>query len=212
MLKKSALILQNLQIDYCPGGAVEVLDGDLIVAKANELMDKFGHIIAAIDWHPANHISFAGNHLWRKIGQTMSIDGLDQTLMPFHCVTDSFGAHLYPALQKEKITHTIPQGIEVNIDNYSAFFDADKRRDTGLGDYLAAKGIEQVFVMGLGLEEGIKHTVLDALALDFKVVVIQDAIGGWEESAKKKARKEMEKAGAIFVNMDRIIAIGQDVQ
>ena len=207
MLKKSALILQNLQIDYCPGGAVEVLDGDLIVAKANELMDQFDHIIAAIDWHPATHISFAGNHLWRKIGQTMSIDGLDQELMPFHCVTDSFGAHLYPALQKEKITHTIPQGIEVNIDNYSAFFDADKRRDTGLVDYLEAKGIEQLFVMGLGLEEGIKYTVLDALGLDFKVVVITDACGGWEEKEIKKAWKEMEKAGAILVNTDRVMRI-----
>lgn len=210
MLKKSALILQNLQIDYCPGGAIEVADGDLIVAKANELMDQFDHVIAAIDWHPANHISFAGNHLWRKIGQTMSIDGLDQKLMAFHCVTDSFGAHLYPTLQKEKITHRIQQGIEVNIDNYSAFFDADKRRDTGLGAYLDSLKIKQIFVAGLSLEEGVKHTVLDALALDFKVIVIQDATGGWEENTMKKARKEMEKAGAIFVNMDRVMAIGQD--
>ncbi len=207
MLKKSAVILQNLQIDYCPGGAVEVPDGDIIVTKANELMDKFEHVIAVIDWHPATHISFAGNHLWRKIGQTMSIDGLDQKLSPFHCVVDSFGAHLYPSLKKEKITHAIQQGTETSIDDYSAFFDADKRRNTGLGEYLIAKKIEQVFIMGLGLEEGVKYTALDALALDFKVVVITDACGGWEETAIKKTWKELEKAGAILVNMDRVMAI-----
>jgi len=207
MLKNSALILQNLQIDYCPGGAVEVPDGDLIIAKVNELMDKFDAVISVIDWHPANHISFAGNHLWRKIGQTMSIDGLDQKLTPFHCVKDSFGAHLYPALQKEKIKHTIELGTVTNIDNYSAFYDADKRRNTGLEAYLIPLGIKQIFVAGLGFEEGVKHTVLDALALDYKVVVIQDATGGWEEKGIKKARREMEKAGAIFVTMDRLMSL-----
>ncbi len=205
MLKNSALILQNLQIDYCPGGAVEVPNGDLVIEKVNTLMTKFDHIVAAIDWHPANHISFAGNHLWRKIGQTMSIDGLDQQLMPFHCVTDSFGAHFYPSLDNSKITHTIHQGIVDNIDNYSAFYDVDKRRDTGLDAYLNSIESKQIFVAGLGIETGIKHSVLDALALGYKAVVIQDACGGWEEKAVKKAWKEMEKAGAIIVNMDRLL-------
>jgi len=207
MLKNSALILQNLQVDYCPLGAVEVPEGGKVIEKANELMDKFEQVVAAIDWHPANHISFAGSHLWRKIGQTMSIDGLDQKLMPFHCVADSFGARLYPALQKEKIKHTIQQGIEANIDNYSAFYDVDKRRDTGLSNYLKNQEIEQIFVMGLGIEEGIKYTVLDALSLGYKVVVIQDACRGWEEKAIKKAWKEMEKAGALLVNLDRIMLL-----
>jgi len=185
----------------------EVPNGDLVITKVNELMDKFDHVIAAIDWHPANHISFAGNHLWRKIGQTMSIDGLDQILMPFHCVKDSFGAHFYPALQKEKITFTIQQGIEVNIDNYSAFYDADKRRNTGLEAYLNSQDIKQLFIAGLGVEAGIKQTVLDALALDYKVVIIKDACEGWQEEEVKKAWKEMEKAGAILVNLDRVLSI-----
>lgn len=205
MLKKSALILQNLQVDYCPLGALEVLDGDKVIEKANELMDKFEYVIAAIDWHPANHISFAGSYMWRKIGQTMSIDGLDQKLMPFHCVANSFGAKLYPSLQKEKITHTIQQGIEANTDNYSAFYDVDKRRDTGLFDYLNTKGVERVFVMGLGIEEGVKHTVLDAISLNFKAVVIQDACGGWEPNAVKKTWKEMEKAEVLLVNTERVM-------
>ena len=178
MLKNSALILQNLQIDYCPGGALEVPNGDAIIPKINGLMDEFSHTIAIIDWHPANHISFAGNHLWRKIGQTMSIGGLEQKLMPFHCVANSFGAHLYPALQKEKITYTIEQGTEVNVDNYSAFFDADKRRETGLKEYLNELEIQQLFISGLGIEAGLKYTVLDALALEYKVVILQDACAG----------------------------------
>ena len=205
MLKNSALILQHLQIDYCPGGAVEVPHGDEVISLANELMNQFEHIIAAIDWHPANHISFAGNHLWRKIGQTMSIDGLEQELMPFHCVTNAFGANFYPTLQKEKLTYTIQLGIETNIDNHSAFYDVDKRRDTGLAAYLTALNIQQIFIVGLGLEKGIKHTVLDAIELGFKVVVIQDACKGWTPESRKKAFKEIEKAGAILVNADRLM-------
>ena len=96
----------------------------------------------------------------------------------------------------------------VNVDNYSAFYDMDRRRDTGLNSYLNVEGIQQLFVVGLGLEKNIKNTVLDALALDYKVVVIQDACAGWQANEVKKAWKEMEKAGAIVVNTDRLVSIG----
>lgn len=207
MFKNSALIIHNVQVDYCPGGAVEVPNGDLIIKKINDLMGHFNQKIAAIDWHPANHISFAGNHLWRKIGQTMSIDGLDQKLMPFHCVSESFGAHLHPSLDSSQITHTIQQGVAPNIDNYSAFFDVDKRRDTGLTNYLKNLGITKVFVVGLGIEFGVKNTILDAIPQGFKTVVIQDACAGWEEKAIKETWKELEKAGSILVNADRLLSI-----
>jgi len=206
-LKNSALILQNLQIDYLPGGAMEVPDGDFVISLANQLMPQFSEVIATVDWHPANHISFAGNHPWRHIGQTIPIDGRAQELLPFHCVAGSFGALFHPNLNKEKITHKIELGKAHNVDDYSGFYDAGESKDTPLFNYLQSKNITQVFIMGLPLEKAIKNTVLDALKLDVKTFVIQDACKAWKEEAAKKIWKELEKAGAILLNSGKLLMV-----
>lgn len=186
---------------------MEVSDGDLVMPIANKLMDKFEHVIAVKDWHPANHISFAGNHPWRHIGKTMTIDGLEQLLMPFHCVKETFGAHFHPSLAKEKITHTIEQGTEVNIDDANCFFDADKRRDTGLSAYLKVHKIENLFIMGLATEGGVKRSALTAVDLDFKTFIILDGCAAWnkEEKDGQRAIKKMEKAGVILVRDSEVL-------
>jgi len=183
---------------------MEVPDGDTLIPLANQLMNQFSEVIATIDWHPANHISFAGNHPWRHIGQTIPIDGREQELLPFHCVAGSFGALFHASLNKEKITHKIELGTANNIDDYSAFTEAGKTEDTGLHAYLQAKNINQVFVMGLPLEKAIKNTVLDAIKLDFKTFIIQDACRAWKKEEAKKIWKELEKAGGMLVNADRL--------
>ncbi len=207
VLKNSALILQNLQIDYLPGGAMEVPDGDLLIPLANQLMPQFSEVIATVDWHPANHISFAGNHPWRHIGQTIPIDGREQELLPFHCVADSFGALFHPTLNKEKFTHKVELGTAHNVDDYSAFYDAGENKDTQLFDYLQSKNIEQVFIMGLPLEKVIKNTVFDAIKLEFKTFVIQDGCKAWKIAEAKKIWKDLEKAGAIILTADRLLEV-----
>ncbi len=204
-MKNSALILQNLQIDYLPGGAMEVPEGDLLIPLANQLMSQFSEVIATVDWHPANHISFAGNHPWRHIGQTIPIDGREQELLPFHCVAGSFGALFHPTLNKEKITHKVELGTAHNVDDYSAFYDAGENKDTQLFNYLQSKNIEQLFIMGLPLEKAIKNTVLDAINLDVKTFVIQDACKAWKEEVAKKIWKELKNAGAIILPSEKII-------
>lgn len=206
-MKNSALILVNLQIDYCPGGAMEVPNGDQVIPIANQLMDQFDQIIAVIDWHPANHISFAGNHPWRHIGQTITIDGLEQELLPFHCVKESFGAHFHPSLDKGKITKIIELGTEVSIDNYSCFFDVDQRRTTPLDSYLAKLNIENLFIMGLATEKGVLNSVLDGNKLSYKTFIIKDGCRAWnkQEGVEKKAYKAMENAGGLIINVDRIM-------
>lgn len=207
-MKNSALLLINLQVDYCPGGSLEVQNGDLVIPIANNLMDKFKHVIAVKDWHPANHISFAGNHPWRHIGKTMTIDGLEQLLMPFHCVKETFGALFHPALNKEKVTHVIEQGTEVSIDDDNCFYDVDKRRNTGLEEYLLANGIENLFIMGLATDGGVKKSALAAIALDFKTFILKDGCAAWNKAEKdgEKALKEMEKAGAIMMLSSDLLA------
>lgn len=206
-MKKNALILIDLQIDFCPGGAMEVPNGDLVMPIANQLMEKFDVVIATQDWHPANHGSFAANHPWRHIGQTLNFYGLDQELFPIHCVQDTFGALLHNGLNKEDISLIIKKGISVELDDYSCFFDADRRRSTDLEATLKAQDIEILFFMGLGTERCIKNSVLDSLDLDFETFIIEDVCNAWDkrEGDGKKAIKEMIKAGAKTVTSNRLL-------
>lgn len=207
-LKNSALIHLNLQVDYCLGGAMEVPNGNKILTIANQLFPLFDYNIAAIDWHPANHISFAGNHPWRHVGQTITIDGLTQELLPFHCVQNSFGAHFHPNLKKEKIIKTIQMGTAAKLDGYSCFFDADKRRETELDGYLQDQKINTLFFMGMPTEWGVKYSVLDALELEYQVIVVENGCSGWDkpEGEIKQANITMKKAGAIFIQSDKLLA------
>jgi nicotinamidase/pyrazinamidase len=205
-LKKSALVLINFQIDYFLGGAREVQNSNSILPIANKLIEKFDHIYAAIDWHPANHISFAGNHPWRHIGQTISIDGLEQELLPFHCVQETFGAHFPKALNVKGVKHVIQKGILADTDDYSCFFDAGRRRATTLLEALKKENIQMLFFAGLGTEAAVKNSVLDALDLGFKSVLIEDVCKAWDaDGAGNQAMKEMVKAGALKVNSGKIL-------
>jgi len=173
-MSKTALLIENLQIDYCPGGAMEIPNGNELIPIANQLMGKYEIVIASIDWHPANHISFAANHPWRKIGQIMEIDGQQQELFPIHCVKGTFGAAFPVQFQKEKITKIIQKGTSVTVDNYSCFYDVGKQ-STSLHQFLKTHEIDTLHFMGMSLELSIITAVKDALALNYKVTVFKDA-------------------------------------
>ena len=117
-----ALILVDIQNDFLPGGALEVGDGNAVVPVANTLMQHFDLVVASKDWHPANHGSFAANHPWRKPGQVIDLNGLDQILWPIHCVQESYGAEFARDLQDEQIEKIFYKGTDPEIDSYSAFF------------------------------------------------------------------------------------------
>lgn len=205
-MTNSALILINLQIDYCPGGAMEVSKGDELIPIANDLMSNFEWIYAAIDLHPANHVSFAGNHPWRLIGQSMEINGIKQELFPFHCVENSFGANFYPGLASESIDKVFYKGTDARWDNYSCFFDINRKRDTGLFAELQEKNIEQLFIMGLATEKGILHAALDGLDLGFKIFVISDACRSENklQGAEKMALKKIIAAGGSVIQIQHL--------
>ncbi|MGH1436487.1 MAG: bifunctional nicotinamidase/pyrazinamidase, partial [Lewinella sp.] len=163
----SALLLIDLQNDFCPLGALPVEEGDLVIPIANALIPHFDTIVATQDWHPANHGSFAANHPWRKPGQVIDLHGLPQVLWPIHCVQESFGAEFVQELHQEKITKVFTKGTDPTIDSYSGFFDNDHRKATGMGDWLKEQGIDTVYVMGLATDYCVKFTALDALELGF---------------------------------------------
>ncbi len=203
---KKALILVDLQNDFCPLGALAVAEGDQLIPIANKLMEQFDLVVATQDWHPADHGSFAANHPWRKPGQVIDLHGLSQILWPIHCVQGSFGAEFVKELNTEKITKIFPKGTDPQIDSYSGFFDNGHRKATGMGDYLKAEGVEEVFVMGLATDYCVKFTALDAVELGFQTKLIVDASRGvnLQEGDVDKAIKEMKNKGVDLVNYQDI--------
>lgn len=203
----TALILVDLQNDFCPLGALPVAEGDLVIPIANALMPHFSTVVATQDWHPADHGSFAANHPWRKPGQVIDLNGLQQVLWPIHCVQGSFGAEFAPDLQQEGIHKVFVKGTDPGIDSYSGFFDNGHRKATGLGDWLKERGIERVYVLGLATDYCVKFTALDALELGFETYLIEDASRGVDLQAGDvdKAVDEMRAAGVRVVQSDSIL-------
>jgi len=200
------LLLIDLQNDFCPGGALAVDEGNLLIPIANALMPKFDLVIATQDWHPATHGSFAANHPWRRPGQVIDLNGLPQVLWPIHCVQESFGAEFVQSLNTAGIHKVFVKGTDPEIDSYSGFFDNGHRKSTGLGDYLKEMGVTEVWVMGIATDYCVKFTVLDALELGFKVNLIEDACRGVNLQAGDvtQAVSDMQSKGANVVHVQDI--------
>lgn len=192
-----ALLLIDLQNDFCPGGALAVAEGDQTIKVANQLMDHFNLVVATQDWHPIDHESFAANHTGKKAGEVIDLHGLTQVLWPIHCVQDSFGAKFVRELDQSKIQKVFTKGTDPEIDSYSGFFDNGHRKATGLGDFLKGKGVDTVYIMGLATDYCVKFTALDALQLEFETFLITDGCRGvnFQEGDAEKAVKELEQKG-----------------
>jgi nicotinamidase/pyrazinamidase len=202
-----ALICVDIQNDFCPGGSLEVKEGDQVIPVANKLMAHFDLVVATQDWHPANHKSFAAMHPWRYPGDVIDLNGLQQILWPIHCVQGSFGAEFAPGLNTDAFEAVFVKGTDTEIDSYSGFFDNGHRKATGLGDYLKEKGVNEVYILGLALDVCVKFTVLDALGLGFKTYLVEDGCRGvnLNEGDSDKALSEMREKGAIIAQSDQII-------
>ncbi len=201
-----ALLLVDVQNDFCPGGALEVKKGNEVVPVANKLSKRFDLVVATQDWHPANHLSFAANHPWRKPGQVIDLNGLDQILWPIHCVQGSFGAEFVKELDTSNFTGVFRKGTDPEIDSYSGFFDNGHRKATGLHEFLQEKGVNELYIMGLAQDYCVKFTVLDALELGYEVHLIVDGTRpvNLKEGDGQKALEEMKSKGAYLVSSDQI--------
>ena len=201
-----ALILVDLQHDFCPGGALAVNKGDETIAIANRLMPHFSLVVATQDWHPANHKSFATQHPGKKPGDTIELNGKPQVLWPPHCVQDTPGAELHRDLDRSKITEVIRKGTDASIDSYSGFFDNNHEKATGLADWLRERWITRVYVMGLATDYCVKYTALDASKLGFEVWVIEDGCRAVEltKGDGDRALLEMRGQGAHVIESGSI--------
>ncbi len=197
----NALILVDIQNDFCPGGALAVPEGDAIVPIVNRLQAGYDLVVATQDWHPANHGSFAANHPGRAVGEQIELAGLPQILWPVHCVQETPGAAFHPALNLDRIARVFRKGTDPTIDSYSGFFDNGHRAATGLGDYLRERQVAEVHVCGLATDYCVKYTALDAISLGFRVALLDDAARGVElrPGDMQRAVEEMRQHGVRVI-------------
>jgi len=203
----NALVIVDVQSDFCPSGALAVPEGDRVVPGINRLQSHFDLVVATQDWHPADHGSFAANHPGRKPGDVIELAGLEQILWPVHCVQHTPGAELHPELDRRRIAKIFPKGTDPEVDSYSGFFDNGHRHATGLGDYLKGRGVTAVHLCGLATDYCVKFTALDAADLGFTTWVIRDACRGIdrEPGDVERALTEMESKGVRIVTESQVI-------
>jgi nicotinamidase/pyrazinamidase len=169
-----ALIIIDVQNDFCPGGALAVSGGDEIVSGINDLMLEFSAVILTQDWHPAGHSSFASAHPGKTPYDMIDMPYGPQVLWPDHCIQGSIGAAFHPDLVTDRADLIIRKGYNPKIDSYSAFFENDHTTPTGLEGYLRTRGITTLTMVGLATDFCVNYSALDAAKLGFSVAVRQE--------------------------------------
>ena len=169
-----ALIVIDVQNDFCPGGLLAVAGGDLIVPGINALMGDFATVVLTQDWHPAGHSSFASGHPGAMPYSTVTMPYGPQTLWPDHCIQGSPGAAFHPGLRTDPAALVIRKGMNRQVDSYSAFFENDHVTPTGLDGFLRARGITALTLAGLATDYCVNFSAVDAARLGFAVTVRAD--------------------------------------
>src|SRR5919202_1648790 len=165
------LIVTDPQVDFCPGGALAVPEGDAIIPVVNRLARRFAHVVITEDWHPPGHMSFASAHPGKQPFETIEVDYGPQTLWPDHCVQNTSGAAFHPALDVPHAELVIRKGYHPTIDSYSAFRENDRKTPTGLAGYLRERGFAWVTICGLATDFCVFFSAIDAAAAGFAVTV-----------------------------------------
>lgn len=200
-----ALILVDLQYDFCPGGALQVARGADTIAVANRVARHFDLVVATQDSHPADHGSFAANHDGAEPYQIIDLHGLPQVLWPVHCVQGTHGAALHEGITA-RIAKVFPKGTDATVDSYSGFWDNGRRKATGLAAWLKEQGVTTVYVLGLATDYCVKFTALDAMSEGFATFLIEDGCRAVELAPGdgERAVDEMRAAGVVVLESNQL--------
>jgi nicotinamidase/pyrazinamidase len=174
-MAEQALIIVDVQNDFCPGGALAVAGGDEVVPLINALIPRYDHVILSQDWHPPHHSSFASSHPGRQPFETIAMPYGEQTLWPDHCIQGSHGAAFHPGLDRARAELIVHKGFRPEIDSYSTFYENDRRTPTGLDGYLRERGIGAITLVGLATDYCVAYSALDAIGHGFQTTVRLDA-------------------------------------
>jgi nicotinamidase/pyrazinamidase len=194
-----ALIVVDVQNDFCPGGALPVPDGDAVIPVIQAIEGRFEHILLTQDWHPPGHCSFASSHPEQSSFDVDPATG--ERLWPDHCVQGTRGATLHPALQLSRAELILRKGFRRSMDSYSAFFENDGATPTGLAAYARERGFRRFFFVGLAYDFCVGFSALDARRCGFEAVVIRDACRGIDADGSVAAMGEsLTEAGVLQVD------------
>ena len=195
----TALLVIDVQNDFCRGGALEVPDGDAVVPRINALLGDHPVRVFTQDWHPPRHSSFASEHPGRQPMETIEMPYGPQILWPDHCVQGSRGAAFHPELQTDAADQILRKGFRREIDSYSAFFENDHETPTGLEGYLRTRGVTRVVCTGLATDFCVRWSAVDAARLGFETVVALDACRAIDaDGSLAAAETAMREAGVTL--------------
>lgn len=196
-----ALLIIDVQNDFCPNGKLAVPNGDEVIEPINKLSLMFDCVVQTQDWHPLNHVSFASNHSDKKPYDIITLDYGEQVLWPNHCVQESRGADFHHDLETKNTNMIVRKGFRPEIDSYSAFYENDQTTTTGLKGYLDSLNVNAVFIVGLATDFCVKWTALDARKCGFDTYVIMDAVRGIDiDNSVEKAQSEMLEANVNLID------------
>ena len=192
-----ALVVIDVQNDFCPGGALAVENGDQIVQGINALMADYEAVILTQDWHPAGHSSFASQHEGKAPFEMTDMPYGPQVLWPDHCVQGSPGANFHMELETDRADLIIRKGFRPQIDSYSAFFENDHKTPTGLEGYLRTRGIDTLTMVGLATDFCVNFSAVDAAKLGFEVTVREELCRAIDLDGSLAAAREAMRAAGV---------------
>ena len=196
-----ALLVIDVQNDFCPKGALAVAGGDMIIQQINAAMDKFDIVVLTQDWHPNDHKSFASSHENKSPFDIVEMFYGDQVLWPDHCIQGSMGARFHPDLNHTRADVIIRKGSNPEVDSYSAFYENDKVTPTGLHGFLKNRDVTKLTLVGLATDYCVAFSALDAEKLGYAVTVRLDMARGIDtDGSLEAAIDKMSKAGINLVN------------
>ena len=196
----TALLVIDVQNDFCPAGALEVSGGDEIISNINQEMKKYDCVVLTQDWHPKGHSSFAISHEGKNPLDVVKMPYGDQILWPEHCIQGSKGAEFHFKLDTDRASAVIRKGSNPLIDSYSAFFENDRRTATGLDGYFKTLGIEKIYLVGLATDFCVNYSAQDAAKLGYKVSVFEEMCRAIDlNGSLELARTEMRDCGVELI-------------
>lgn len=199
----TALVVIDVQNDFCPGGALAVPDGDAVVPLINRLMPAFTHVILTQDWHPPGHASFASSHPGAAPMSLTDMPYGPQVLWPDHCVQGTRGAAFHPDLETTPAELIVRKGFRRDIDSYSAFLENDHQTPTGLAGALKERGITELVMVGLATDFCVKDSAVDGARLGFSVGVVEAACRAIDvDGSLARAHQAMQQAGVRLIEAD----------
>jgi nicotinamidase/pyrazinamidase len=198
-----ALVVVDVQNDFCTGGALEVPGGEKVVPAINRIAERFENVVLTQDWHPEDHVSFASNHARKRPFETIELSYGQQVLWPVHCVQGSFGAGFHEALNVTRASLVLRKGNHRDIDSYSAFYENDRKTPTGLASYLRERGWKTLFFVGLAFDFCVRYSAEDARRAGFEAVVVEEACRGIDlDGSVAATHRSLKSLGIPIVGIE----------